>query len=902
VEVVAGRRLAGAVDVEALVRRLARAERGLLVAGAQDDPSLPAAVARLAAALDWPVVADPLSLVRCGPHDRSRVVERGDLLLRPGPWRDAHLPEVVVRVGAPPTSRLLLALLEERRPAQLVSDGDGGWREPAIIPTTFVHADAAATAHASRRPRGGRAADGGSRLRPPPARAATWCDAWLAADRAADHASAVAAGPRGRPASCSKGRRFALLGELLTDGAILWASSSMPVRDMDAWLPSGPRAIRPLANRGANGIDGVVSSALGAAATGVPVVLVVGDLALLHDLTGLVAARLQGLSATIVVVHNDGVASSPSCPSHGRRPSAGLPRTTRSSSARRTGVRPRGRGRGPRGGAPPPGRLRPSAAPWPPPSTRPRRVLELRSDRARNAATTMMRRPSSGCPRGAVAATRRRPDERAPPDAVGGILDRPRRGPRAAFLFLHGFSGSGLSWAGSPGWEAGCGPSSPTCPATADRWQVPGGRAGGSLIRGPGVGGATAMTWRRSSCDSAHRASTSSATRWGARRPAPGVAHPDVVGRLVLEAPSAGIATCRPRRPGGGRRGSRPSVVDRGDRAFAARWEASRWMAGEGALPDGVCARQQAIRRANDPLGLAASLVHGGQGAMEPLHDRCRDRRPDARGGRCRRSRPCRAGRGRGRDPPRPAGRHRRRGPRAAPRAPRSLPRRRPRLPPGGSPMTTPATPVAWTPAGEYRDIRYEHSGTGIARVTINRPEVRNAFRPETVGELIDAFARIRDDPSVGCVLLTGEGDKAFCSGGDQRYKSHAGGYVGEDGVAPPQRPRPAAPDRSLPIPVIALVNATRSRRPRPPRRLRPRRFASQNAVFGQVGPRVGSSTAASGSGSWPASSATRRPRRSGSCAPVHGRRGIAMGLVNRVVPLADLEAEGVAWAEESCG
>jgi naphthoate synthase len=80
--------------------------------------------------------------------------------------------------------------------------------------------------------------------------------------------------------------------------------------------------------------------------------------------------------------------------------------------------------------------------------------------------------------------------------------------------------------------------------------------------------------------------------------------------------------------------------------------------------------------------------------------------------------------------------------------------------------------PVAWTPVVEYRDIRYEHSGTGIAKVTINRPQVRNAFRPQTVRELIDAFARIRDDASIGCVLLTGEGDKAFCSGGTRATRA----------------------------------------------------------------------------------------------------------------------------------
>ncbi len=307
VEVVAGLRVASAADVEALARRLARAERGLLVAGAQDDAALPAALARLAAALDWPIAADPLSLVRCGPHDRSRVVARGDLLLRPGPWRDAHVPEIVVRVGAPPTSRPLLALLEEHRPAQVVIDGDGGWREPAIIPTTAVHADATATAHAlADALEAGERRTGGSRLRPPPARAATWCDGWLAADRAADHALRTWLAGLVEAGELFEGAPFALLGEMLPDGGILWTSSSMPVRDMDAWLPAGPRAIRPLANRGANGIDGVVSSALGAAATGTPVALVVGDLALLHDLTGLVAARLQGLSATIVVVHNDG--------------------------------------------------------------------------------------------------------------------------------------------------------------------------------------------------------------------------------------------------------------------------------------------------------------------------------------------------------------------------------------------------------------------------------------------------------------------------------------------------------------------------------------------------------------------------------------------------------------------
>ena len=305
--VVTGRPTLDDGALEDLARRLAGVERGLIVAGPQDDPALPGALAHLAAALEWPVLADPLSLARCGGHDRSRVLARGDHLLRPGPWRDAHVPGLVLRFGAMPTSRPVLALLEERRPALVVVDGDAGWREPAAIPATMVHADAAATAVAlagALDRRGLRAA--GGRRDPGPTPDGRWLDEWLAADRAADRALRAWLGQVTLAGEVFEGAPFALLGDLLPDGWILWASSSMPVRDMDAWLPAGPRAIRPLANRGANGIDGVVSSALGAAATGARVALVIGDLALLHDLSGLVAARLHGLEATIVVVGNDG--------------------------------------------------------------------------------------------------------------------------------------------------------------------------------------------------------------------------------------------------------------------------------------------------------------------------------------------------------------------------------------------------------------------------------------------------------------------------------------------------------------------------------------------------------------------------------------------------------------------
>jgi 2-succinyl-5-enolpyruvyl-6-hydroxy-3-cyclohexene-1-carboxylate synthase len=238
------------------------------------------------------------------------VIARGDLICRPGPWRDPHLPDLVIRFGAIPTSKPLLALLSDAAPDQLVVDGDAGYREPAILPTTFVHADAARTADALADAIAGEAASRAVETSADAEAAASgtaWLEGWLAADRAADAAlRAWLAGVESR-GEAFEGAPFAHLGDLLPDGALLWAGSSMPVRDLDAWLPRGDRAIRPLANRGANGIDGVVSSALGAAAAGVGhVVLVVGDISFLHDLNALAAAKRHGLSATIVLVDNDG--------------------------------------------------------------------------------------------------------------------------------------------------------------------------------------------------------------------------------------------------------------------------------------------------------------------------------------------------------------------------------------------------------------------------------------------------------------------------------------------------------------------------------------------------------------------------------------------------------------------
>ncbi len=271
--------------------------RGLIMAGPDDDPDLPAALAALADATGFPILADPLSGLRAGRHNRMMVIARGDQLCRPGPWIDAHTPDLVIRTGAMPTSKPIVQLLERARPEMLVLDGDGGWRESALLPATFVHADPVATARAlTARLGAGWAGD------------SAWGSDWRTADDAASEAMNAWLAALDEP---FEGTPFPALAAALPDGGVLWAGNSMPVRDLDGWLPSTDRAITVRSNRGANGIDGVVSAALGSAAAAAdagsgPVALVVGDLSFLHDLNALVAARLHGLSATIVLVNNDG--------------------------------------------------------------------------------------------------------------------------------------------------------------------------------------------------------------------------------------------------------------------------------------------------------------------------------------------------------------------------------------------------------------------------------------------------------------------------------------------------------------------------------------------------------------------------------------------------------------------
>lgn len=208
-------------------------------------------------------------------------------------------------------------------------------------------------------------------------------------------------------------------------------------------------------------------------------------------------------------------------------------------------------------------------------------------------------------------------------------------------------------------------------------------------------------------------------------------------------------------------------------------------------------------------------------------------------------------------------------------------------------------TAITWTSIAGYEDIRYEKSGDGIAKVTINRPEVRNAFRPQTVMELIRAFDDARDDSSVGVVILTGEGPDAFCSGGDQRVRGH-GGYVGQDGV-----PRLNVLDlqmriRYLPKPVVAMVAGYAIGGGHVLHLVCDLTIAAENARFGQTGPRVGSFDAGFGSSYMARIVGQKKAREIWFlCRQYDAKEALEMGLVNTVVPLAELEATTVQWCRE---
>jgi len=287
-----GHKSLDAVTASKLAERLSSATKPLFVCGPQFDDHFADSIARVATIVGAPILADPLSQLRWGAHDRSNVIDRYDAFLRSSSFADSVDPDVIVRIGGAPTSKTTLQFLARSRASQIVID-EAKWPDPTLMAEEVVHADPRAVFDQLA-----------SVVKHSPGRDDCWLSKWQNANAAVSSAL--------EQYSCSlaepfEGRALADVMSAIPSGAKLFVSSSMPVRDLDAFGGAGEKSIRILANRGANGIDGVISTALGVAAVSEgPLVLVIGDLAFYHDMNGLLAAKLHELNATIVLLNNDG--------------------------------------------------------------------------------------------------------------------------------------------------------------------------------------------------------------------------------------------------------------------------------------------------------------------------------------------------------------------------------------------------------------------------------------------------------------------------------------------------------------------------------------------------------------------------------------------------------------------
>ncbi len=295
VQVTPARRMLGGAELATLASSLIEYRRGLIIAGPDCPADLGLLLTILAHRLRFPVLADPLSGVRYGPHTDDYILGAYDAFLRDERFVTHYAPEVVLRFGAMPTSKPLLLYLQHHPQArQLVIDGGAGWREPTSLAREHLQVDehwfclALADALASSQREG----------------PTLWLRAWQTAEQTAR--TTIQAHLLAQETISEPGL-FARLGTWLPNGTRLFVGNSMPVRDCDTFLAPRSTPLYVIGNRGANGIDGLVSTALGlAAGDATPLVMVLGDLSLIHDTNGLIAARLHRLNAIILLINNDG--------------------------------------------------------------------------------------------------------------------------------------------------------------------------------------------------------------------------------------------------------------------------------------------------------------------------------------------------------------------------------------------------------------------------------------------------------------------------------------------------------------------------------------------------------------------------------------------------------------------
>jgi len=296
-------RASAAVDqamVVQLASELRGVQRGLIICGPQDDPAFAPVVVQLAELLSYPIAADPLSQLRSGSHNKELVVDSYDSFLRLDAVSSELVPEVFIRFGAMPVSKPLLLYMNKHPQARHIVVDEAGWRDPTLLVSDRVLADSTAFCgqliakllHDNTKTAGASARS-------------QWLSRWLELqETTASVMNQAAAQPYAD--ELFEGAVVAELQQLMQEGSTLFVGNSMPIRDVDSFWRNDERNIRIMANRGANGIDGLVSTALGFSALGHGTVLLLGDLSFYHDMNGLLGAKLHQLDITIVVVNNDG--------------------------------------------------------------------------------------------------------------------------------------------------------------------------------------------------------------------------------------------------------------------------------------------------------------------------------------------------------------------------------------------------------------------------------------------------------------------------------------------------------------------------------------------------------------------------------------------------------------------
>ena len=298
VTVAQGKQTLRPADVTDLAAQLHGVQRGLIVCGPQDDPAFPEAVVQLSKEMQFPLLADVLSQVRRGPHDVSCVIDSYDAFLRDPSVTRGLMPDLVLRFGATPVSKPLQLFLQNLTAChQVLIAPPDDWHDPALVATDKVQVDPRAFCEALL-----------PVLEKMPRQAIRAASAWRCEWERLNARSRTALNEcRSDNSALSEPKVFADLEAVLPPGATVFAGNSMPVRDLDTFFAAASRPLRFMANRGASGIDGVVSTALGVSSVSSgPCVLVIGDLSLYHDMNGLLAAKQHGLQATIVLLHNDG--------------------------------------------------------------------------------------------------------------------------------------------------------------------------------------------------------------------------------------------------------------------------------------------------------------------------------------------------------------------------------------------------------------------------------------------------------------------------------------------------------------------------------------------------------------------------------------------------------------------